>query len=310
MIGLLDTSISSNNIGDKIIVESIKAILKDIGIEAPISLPTHEPWKIKEFKHVKGIKYWILCGTNALNSHHFFKVNSQWRLNLSQVPFLRNKVIGLGLGWWQYQGNLDFPTALLYRTIFKDDFLHSMREDYAVKKFERIGINSAFTSCPTMWNLPSRFDARRDGVVTAVTFYRKDKKSDKQLFDLLREVYGNVMLFAQSAEDIRYIKKLSVDLGSVLTNLEEFREKLQEGYGYLGTRLHAGIYALQHGRQAIVVAKDNRAIELSRGTNLQIVLPENLTLESVAFSKKPGPLKIPYQNILNFKVQLAETVSS
>ena len=45
----------------------------------------------------------------------------------------------------------------------------------------------------------------------------------------------------------------------------------------VGTRLHAGIRALQKGNSALILSVDNRAIEIKKDINLPVVSRFNLT---------------------------------
>ena len=55
-------------------------------------------------------------------------------------------------------------------------------------------------------------------------------------------------------------------------DLEAYERRLIQGnVDYVGTRLHAGIFALNHKVRSIIVAVDNRAIEIAKDTNLPIV---------------------------------------
>lgn len=304
MIGILDTASHSNNLGDRIIMNACETVFEELGIWPRLSLATHKSWSLSEIKNATQAKYWILCGTNALNSHHFFKFRSQWRLNLVHAAALRQKVIGLGLGWWQYQPKIDAPTAALYKFIFKRDFTHSMREKYSVDKFSQIGLFSDNTSCPTLWNVGNEFESRTDGIIFSLTYYRKNYKRDLHLYKLLKGYYGRVIFFAQSSEDLIYLKKLDIRPDLVLTTINEFQQYLSIGYGYCGTRLHAGIFALQSGRDAHIVAVDNRSVELSRDSNLSLIEEKDLFQNHFDFMKVKTKIRLPIQTIQKFKDDL------
>jgi polysaccharide pyruvyl transferase WcaK-like protein len=75
---------------------------------------------------------------------------------------------------------------------------------------------------------------------------------------------------------------------------------------YVGTRLHAGIRALQKGRRALIISVDNRATEIGRDTHLPIVERKNMScLEAMIKTNLEISLKINRYGIDSFKGQLA-----
>ena len=54
-----------------------------------------------------------------------------------------------------------------------------------------------------------------------------------------------------------------------LASLDECLER--EAVDYVGTRLHAGIRAMQKGRRSLIIGIDNRAIEMGTDFNLPVV---------------------------------------
>ena len=59
--------------------------------------------------------------------------------------------------------------------------------------------------------------------------------------------------------------------------LKAYEEVLsRENVEYIGTRLHGGIRALQHGRRTMIIAVDGRALEKKKDINLPVVDRNNL----------------------------------
>ena len=55
-------------------------------------------------------------------------------------------------------------------------------------------------------------------------------------------------------------------------NLAAFEDKLSESdIEYVGTRLHAGIKAMQKWKRSIIIGIDNRAIEMWKDFNLNVI---------------------------------------
>jgi len=74
---------------------------------------------------------------------------------------------------------------------------------------------------------------------------------------------------------------------------------------YVGTRLHAGIHALNLGVRSLIVAIDNRAIEMGKDVNLPLIMRENLEQELVVQIRenRKTDIVIPEQEINLWKKQ-------
>ena len=79
--GLLNTSIATENTGDKIIMDSsyneLRSVLMDYQV---IEFPTHEKLSAVSYKLQKLVKFNIACGTNLLHSH--MGIVKQWNIGL------------------------------------------------------------------------------------------------------------------------------------------------------------------------------------------------------------------------------------
>jgi polysaccharide pyruvyl transferase WcaK-like protein len=80
--------------------------------------------------------------------------------------------------------------------------------------------------------------------------------------------------------------------------IASFEDALDDGDDYVGTRLHAGIRALQRGNRATVVVIDNRAAELAADTGLPVIPrdPDEGSLELLTEPRQTR-LHLPRQEI-------------
>lgn len=276
-IMLFDTSVSSKNIGDQIIMDSIRPLLRLIFPKCIfVNVPTHEYTGTEALKLIEQAEHSFVCGTNLLASH----VNDykQWKLQGTDAFLLSNLTL-LGVGWWQYQEKPNAYTQFLYRRILSDTAMHSVRDGYTKKQLAAAGVTNVFnTSCPTTWRLTRRHLARipkepSDTVVFTFTDYAKNPEADQAIIEALSRKYKHVYCWLQGANDYAYAKTLSVEnIKFIAPTLEAYIEFL-ETYpcDYVGTRLHGGIRALQAGRRALILAVDNRATEISDDIGLPVV---------------------------------------
>ena len=144
-------------------------------------------------------------------------------------------------------------------------------------------------------------------VVTTVTNYNPDFEKDKYMLELLKKEYDKVYIWIQSYYDVDYIKGLCNinDYELIPPNLRLYTEILQQDIDYVGTRLHAGIHALNNKCRTIIVSIDNRAIEISKDTGLYTIPRENIKadLENAIRNELECNIQMPFDKINMWKSQ-------
>ena len=87
--------------------------------------------------------------------------------------------------------------------------------------------------------------------------------------------------------------------------MRSFDELLEKNeIDYIGTRLHAGIRAIQKKRRALILSIDNRATEMSNDICMNVVPREAADrIEFFITSEYKTAIKIPQQNIDAWKAQ-------
>lgn len=330
----LSPTISSKNLGDYIIDDYCNSIIEELFANALIiSVPTHERLSRLACEHIASANASIVCGTNLLSSH-LLKYR-QWnigiydglRLFFSDVPkkkmldksflmehFQKNKVLLLGAGWWQYQDKPDYYTAIALKLFLSSEGIHSVRDSYTEKMLKEIGItNVVNTACPSMWNLSQEHCSKiprlpSDTVVTTLTNYNTNYDYDEMLLDILTRNYKNVFVWLQAIEDYdlitrsKHYGKLNL-IPPTLKSYDAFLDEVPSDY--IGTRLHGGIRALNKKHRTIIVAVDNRALEISKDTGLNIIRREEIEnrLENMIHSELATGINLPTENINIWKGQ-------
>ena len=75
----------------------------------------------------------------------------------------------------------------------------------------------------------------------------------------------------------------------------------QEDTDYVGTRLHGGIRALQHGRRSLIIAIDNRAREMHKDFNIPVLERDEIEkLEDWICGESTTDIRIPIDEIERF----------
>lgn len=312
-IAILDTSVCTENLGDYIIMDSVRRELYDLfPMHHKITLPTHERINQVGYSIIKDAQFSFIGGTNLLSSN-MDKYN-QWKVNIKDAFYIKN-ILLLGVGWWQYQDKPNVYTKYLFNKILDHTFLHSVRDAYTETKLKEIGLSNVInTACPTMWTLtpdhckliPTK---KAKVVVFTLTDYNIDRMLDQVFIDILLENYKTIYFWVQGSGDYEYLNSLErvKTIQIIYPDLESYDEVLdrEEEIDYVGTRLHAGIRALQKKRRSLIIAIDNRAIEKSKDVNLPILNREDIKikLDLLINSEFNTEIMIPLDNIQRWKEQ-------
>ena len=159
-----------------------------------------------------------------------------------------------------------------------------------------------------MWNLTPEYCSlipkkKAKSVVTALTFYRKDVEKDLQMLEILYRNYERIYLWPQQIEDLEYLAKFNVEiLHPSLSAYDYFL--LNNDTDFIGSRLHGGIRALNFKKRTLIVGVDNRAIEISRDTNLPVINREDIVFLDEKINKDLNiDIYLPLENIRFWKSQ-------
>jgi polysaccharide pyruvyl transferase WcaK-like protein len=279
LIGCLDTSIGSLNVGDNVICESCYSIIDGLFPSCQtVQLGTHDGISSIGISRINKAKFRFVFGTNLLSGRKFS--SAQWNYSLYDAVRLKDLIL-LGVGWSEYSKNVSFYSKIFYKSILSDSYTHSVRDEYSRTKFvDATNLKVLNTGCPTTWALtPEHIKGipkfKADNVVTTFTDYRPNIERDKKLVNLLLDSYNCVYIWPQSVADLTYFKKLCLysDKIKILSpKLSSFDEILSySNIDYVGTRLHGGIRALQNKKRTIIIGLDNRAIEMKQDIGLPVV---------------------------------------
>lgn len=297
---LLDTSVGSDNKGDDLIMECVHNELQFIFKDSFVStLPTHvspfhwyQVWRNSnrlrsfadcELKFIGGSN--ILC--KDLLTHY-----PQWNINWFNCKPLAGAIgVGVGAGTGEHS---NWYTRKMYQRILSHDYYHSVRDERTKDYVESLGLKAINTGCVTMWKLTSDFcktipSQKSRQVVFTLTKRDDLRESDQYLIDTLVNNYEEVYFWPQGFYDfdyfcnfdntgnVRVLQASKAAYDDFLTNNDT---------DYVGTRLHGGVYAMRHGRRAIIISIDERAWEINKVNHLNCIdikeinqLPEYINSE-------------------------------
>lgn len=316
-ITIFDTSVCTENVGDEIIMDSVKRELRSMFKQTMfLTVPTHE--KVTRISYIKMAKTHtgFVGGSNLLATNMRYPIN-QWNIHIWNTKYFKDVVL-MGVGSQNYGKKVNYYTRLLYRKALTDKYIHSVRDSYTEEVLKSIGINNVInTGCPTLWQLTEKHcktipHKKAKNVICTFTDYNKDFDKDKELARILFNNYEKVYCWIQGTEDYEYINSISDKFILVDPHLEDYDNVLNGDFelDYVGTRLHAGIRAMQKSRRSIILSIDNRAREMGRDYNLNIIERDDIeNLEKYINSDFKTDIKLNLENINKWKSQFNQNRS-
>ncbi|AQW57894.1 polysaccharide pyruvyl transferase family protein [Vibrio owensii] len=313
-VSIFDASVLTLNVGDEIIYDSVSHELKNIfSMSQFFKVPLHDYPNKYGLKRLKESELAFVGGTNLLTSDIVRK--RQWKYTrLHHILSHNPELILLGTGWQDYQSAPNLLTSIFYRSVLSKKFVHSVRDEYSKDKLKSIGVENVInTGCPTTWRLTREHccaitPKKANKVVFTLTDYRPDKVKDVEFINVLLKEYESVIFWPQGSKDLEYINSLNVDISSIETigsNLSSFDDVLKSNnIDFVGTRLHAGIRALQHKKRTLIIGVDNRAIEKKKDLNIPVLDRSGLSsLASLLNSNLVMDITIKSEQIEQWKRQ-------
>jgi len=318
-IVLFDPSYGTSNLGDYIINDAIMSQMNFLFKEAFLyRYSTHTPLirLHQKFLHTKigdnctlsDLKF--LGGTNLLK-RNLLTLSPDWNISLLTRSLYSNS-ISLGCGMATNGKKLNQYTRHIYKSTLSHRYIHSTRDERTKLFLEEMGFKAINTGCPTLWKLDRNFCStitqnKASKVVFTLTDYGKDPQRDQTLIDILNNNYQTVFFWIQGSEDLAYLKFLkgTSRIQLIPPNLTAYDELLsRDDLDYVGTRLHAGIYAIQHKVRSIILAVDNRARDMHADYNLNVIERDDLgQLEKMITSDFATDVRINEQRINLWKQQ-------
>ena len=316
---LLDPAVASSNVGDHIISECVRKELKEIiGDRFTYTLPTHvssfhwyqvlrNSFAIQKYTNCL---HKFVCGSNLLVKDMLTHY-PQWNINLFNYKPMKGCVlVGVGASAGE---KTNAYTRRLYRKLLNNDLYHSVRDERSKEYLESIGLKAINTGCATMWMLTPEFcktipTKKSSRVVFTLTSASSPLPSDQQLIDILQRSYKEVYFWIQGDKDREYLSKFSntESIKLVAPEKKPYDELLSEDdIDYVGTRLHAGIYAMRHGKRSVIIVIDERAREINKSNNLICLERGEVAtkLEPLINSEFETRITMPFDRIERWKAQ-------
>jgi len=277
--------LGSRNLGDSVIVNAIKLIFGSWNIPFLAEFSTHRQWTTEEVKIAKCADYFIVGGSNLLTSSLFPLSHTQWKIGVKEFLLLRNKTILFGPGWQGDNADLTLFTSSLYSLLMAKDSPQLVRDGVSKERLLKTNREIVNSSCPSLFRIQEvKENLKSIGnttVVVALSGNIKNIEQDKIILDIALSNYKKVKLFPQGVNDAEYsdkiyFRELGLNYERLNASLEDFSRELETGSHFFGTRLHGGIFAMQHGNPSTIIDIDTRARNLFIGSGYEVLERKNL----------------------------------
>lgn len=326
---MFDTAIDTGNLGDEIILGSVYREMADILDNASVyRMGTHiqnysaiqmiahkflkPDTKIRDINET--VDYKFIGGTNLfLDNLH--GIRPQFMLNLFNLSLYKDAVfVGVGRSG-NFKNVTDMYTRYLYTHSLSMNFIHSVRDEGTKEALENMGIQAINTGCPTLWRFTKEFcesipKRKSQNVVCSVSGHipQRNPDKDKQMLTCLKRNYDKIYVWVQTAIDEEYFKTLVNEDKypyRFIYSLNKFKRILENGnVDYIGTRLHGGVYALQHKVRTIIVAIDERANGFYESNNIPVLQREDIErLDEAINGEVVTDIHVNRKNIATFLSQ-------
>ena len=292
---LFDTAIATSNVGDEIILASVKKGLDPILSKSAVyRLGTHvenfSPLqmlishdKVKFFSEKMDYKF--ICGTNLLVPN-LRRIFPQFMLNPFNKSLYKDAIL-VGVGKHSNYKKLRRLAKYLYLKTLSKKYYHSVRDEATKQIVEEMGFKAINTGCPTLWEFTKEKCAsipqgKAENVIFSVSGYlpQQNPVADLKMIKTLKKNYSSLYAWIQTYKDEDYLKSL-IDIEkegiSCIYSLDAFAQMLDTAkYDYVGTRLHGGIFALQHNCRSIIISIDHRAEGFHESNNIPILRRQDI----------------------------------
>lgn len=239
---------------------------------------------------------------------------TNWNINIFNCTPYRNAIL-VGAGLNPNRSTMDLYTKHLYKKVLSQEYIHAARDEKTKEVIESLGLKAINTGCATTWILTDAHCAKipknkSEDVIFTLTDYRQDITADQSLINMLLQNYNQVYFWVQGSDDFAYFSSLqnTKHIHIIPPHLSEYKKRLLSGnIDYVGTRLHAGIYAMQNFVRSIILTVDNRAEDMKSSYNLNTVERHDIEkVQNMIHTNFATNVSINEKNIAAWKSQFTQ----
>ena len=267
VIAFINPAVSTENVGDLFIVDSLKRIVEH-DRENSFDVDPRKPIGARDIARINEADAAVICGTNLWYKR--MPKPGRWTFSLADLNTIRVPVIPLGVGTTRHSdddNDFEPETLAQIRRIHESCAVGSARDWRTAEVLNAAGVkNVAMTGCPTLFRslAPEWRLRRKPGAKKVVVTVRKGaaKNVRKLLTELTSRGLEPVIAAQQDPDNflarqpIPFIRKSWPTLYRY--DMKPYMDLVDEALGAVGWRLHGNMIHLAHGNPAILFSNCSR----------------------------------------------------
>jgi len=303
VIAFINPAVSTENVGDLFIVDSLKRIVVhdaarsfDVDPRKPVSRDVID--RINREADAA-----VICGTNLWYKR--MPKPGRWTFDLDQLRAIKVPIIPLGVGTTRHDdGDNDFEpdTLAQLEQIHGSCALASARDVRTAEVLEAAGIkNVSMTGCPTLFRSLSptwQLKAKPGATKVVVTVRKGAAKNVKKLLKALAARGLEPVIAAQQdgdnflAKSVPLVRKATPTLYEY--DVRPYFQLVDEAVGAIGWRLHGNMIHLAHGNPGILFSNCSRGESFCETFGLpRVPSPDHVEMPDATIDDMIGRLLNP-----------------
>lgn len=294
-IAFINPAVSTENVGDLFIVDSLKRIL-DFNAEQSFDVDPRKPISRDIIDQInREADAAVICGTNLW--YERMPRPGRWMLTLDDLRAIKVPIVPWGIGTTRHSdhdNDFEPDTLAQIQTIHASCAIGSARDVRTAEVLQRAGIqNVSMTGCPTLfgslaptWSLRRKPTARK----VVVTVRKGAAKNVRRLLkELTRRGLEPVIAAQQEPDNFLASPLLRKSWPTLYQyDIRPYLELVEEAIGAIGWRLHGNMIHLARGNPAILFSNCSRGESFCETFSLPVMpspdrieLPEGKIVEMV-----------------------------
>lgn len=284
-IAFINPKLSTNNVGDYFIEDSVKRIL-DYDKERSIDIDPRKPLNPGDIERINQCDAAVIVGTNLWYRH--IAKPGRWMISVEELKQIKIPFIPLGVGTTQHRDEVksfkfDEETVLLLQEIHSKCEVSSARDPRTYETLKKAGIeNVQMTGCPTLYRSlnPNWVLNKKDADEVVITARKGHDHNINIIVDELIKRGKRPILAAQKVKDLYCARRRFPRFRKKMQTLYEFdikpyQDLVDKAYGAIGWRLHGNMFHLAHGNPTMFFANCSRCLSFSEAFELPCIYAED-----------------------------------
>ncbi|MCD6534259.1 MAG: polysaccharide pyruvyl transferase family protein [Deltaproteobacteria bacterium] len=284
-IAFINPKISTKNVGDYFIEDSVKRLL-DFDKERSVEIDPRRPLNPGDIEKINTCDAAVIVGTNLWYTH--LAKPGRWMIGIDELRKIKIPFIPLGVGTTQHRNEedsfkFDSETTALLKEIHSKCNESSARDPRTYETLKSAGINNVkMTGCATLYrSLEPRWVLNKKKTDKVVVTARKGHDENINIIiDELISCGKTPVIAAQKKNDLYCARRRFPGFKQKVKALYEFdikpyQELVDSSYGAIGWRLHGNMFHLAHGNPTMFFANCSRCLSFSEAFDLPCIYAED-----------------------------------